>query len=36
MDLTNVREIIEGTLKKIEFEFMKGGGPSYRLKTVRD
>ena len=36
MDFRYVREIIEGTLRKIKFDFMKGGGPSYRAKTVRD
>ena len=36
MDFTNVRDIIGGTLKKIKFEFIYGGRPSYRANTAID
>ena len=36
MDITYVCIIIRGTIKKIKIKFIKGGGPSYRAKTVTD
>ena len=36
MDFTYVCIIIGGIIKEIKIEFIQGGSPSYRAKTVRD
>ena len=36
MNITYVRITIGGTTKKIKIKFIKGGGPSYKAKSVRD
>ena len=36
MDFTHENNIIAGTLKKIKIEFIQGGKPLYKAKTVRD
>ena len=36
MDITYVCIIIRGTMKSTKIEFIYGGVPSYRAKTLRD
>ena len=35
MDVTYVCVIIGGTIRKIKIEFIFGGGPAYKAKTMR-